>query len=142
MRSSGIPGFVRVSDKTGSLPEESKRNSNAVFGHQLLSLPLHRKIRKPRRSRDNKMMEKWRALQKRETEKAKGLLIREAIRHTRMRSQKELESDGTATLLCRLSRHASSVCWQRPHGMNAEDEWCCGSSLSMTDLVLPSVSVY
>lgn len=27
-------------------------------------------------------------------------------------------------------------------GMNAEDEWCCGSSLSMTDLVLPSVSVY
>ena len=27
-------------------------------------------------------------------------------------------------------------------GMNAEDEWCCGSSLSMTDLVLTSVSVY
>ena len=27
-------------------------------------------------------------------------------------------------------------------GMNAENEWCCGSSLSMTDLVLPSVSVY
>ncbi len=24
-------------------------------------------------------------------------------------------------------------------GMNAEDEWCCGSSLAMTDLVLPSV---
>ena len=23
-------------------------------------------------------------------------------------------------------------------GMNAEDEWCCGSSLSMTDLVLLS----
>ena len=70
MRSSGIPGFVRVSDKTGSLPEESKRNSNVVFGHQLLSLPLHRKIRKPRRSRDYKMREKWRALQKRQTEKS------------------------------------------------------------------------
>lgn len=27
-------------------------------------------------------------------------------------------------------------------GMNAEDEWCCGSSWAMTDLVLPSVSVY
>jgi len=27
-------------------------------------------------------------------------------------------------------------------GMNAEDDWYCGSSLSMTDLVLPSVSVY
>ena len=27
-------------------------------------------------------------------------------------------------------------------GMNAEDEWCCGSSLAMTDLVLSSVSVY
>ena len=27
-------------------------------------------------------------------------------------------------------------------GMNAEDEWCCGSSGTMTDLVLPKVSVY
>lgn len=27
-------------------------------------------------------------------------------------------------------------------GMNAEDEWCCGSSWAMTDLVLLSVSVY
>ena len=37
------PAFSESSEKTGSLPEESKRNRMAVFGHQLLSLPLHRK---------------------------------------------------------------------------------------------------
>jgi len=29
----------------GRLPEESKRNRGTVFCHQLLSLPLHRKIK-------------------------------------------------------------------------------------------------
>ena len=55
--------------------------------------------------------------------------------------QKGLHGDGTANLLCRLSRDAASLCRQRPHGMNAGDGYC-GSSYAMTDLVLPKVSVY
>ena len=73
--------------------------------------------------------------------KPQGLLIREAIRNSQTWSQKGLESDGTANLLCRLSHDAASLCRQRPHGMNAGDGYC-GSSGTMTDLVLPKVSVY
>jgi len=42
-------------------------------------------------------------------------------------TNKDYEGDGTADLLCRLSRDAASTCRQRPHGMNADDGYCCSS---------------
>ena len=73
--------------------------------------------------------------------KPQGLLIREAIRNSHIWSQKGFRGDGTANLLCRLSRDAASLCRQRPHGMNAGDGYCA-SSRAMTDLFQPKVSVY
>ena len=63
-----------------------------------------------------------------------GLLIREAIRHWEVMAQHSCYADSPDMPVPFAGKGLT--------GMNAEDEWCCGSSLSMTDLVLPSVSVY
>ena len=64
----------------------------------------------------------------------KGLLIREAKRHWEVMAQQTCYADSPDMPVSFAGKGLT--------GMNAEDEWCCGSSWAMTDLVLPSVSVY
>ena len=63
-----------------------------------------------------------------------GLLIREAIRHWEVMAQHSCYADSPDMPVPFAGKGLM--------GMNAEDEWCCGSSWAMTDLVLSSVSVY
>ena len=63
-----------------------------------------------------------------------GLLIREAIRHWEVMAQHPCYADSPDMSVPLADKGLT--------GMNAKNEWCCGSSWAMTDLVLPSVSVY
>ena len=63
-----------------------------------------------------------------------GLLIREAIRHWEVMAQHPCYADSPDMPVPFADKGLT--------GMNAEDDRYCGSSLVMTDLFLPSVSVY
>ena len=63
-----------------------------------------------------------------------GSLIREAIRHWEVMAQHPCYADSPDMPVPFADKGLT--------GMNAEDDRYCGSSLAMTDLFLPSVSVY